>query len=80
MQSLQKDPPQDRKGTFNLQWIWYQPSTTMQKCIKHAQRELITNPRPAADPLETSLICILLSASRHVHFDKRKICFLSGLL
>ena len=31
-------------------------------------------------PLETSLICILLSASRDVHFDKRMICFLSGLL
>ena len=30
--------------------------------------------------LETSLICILLSASRDVHFDKRMICFLSGLL
>ena len=29
--------------------------------------------------LETSLICILLSASRDVHFDKRMICFLSGL-
>ena len=27
--------------------------------------------------LETSLICILLSASRDVHFDKRMICFLS---
>ena len=24
--------------------IWYQYSTTMQKCIKHAQGELITNP------------------------------------
>ena len=30
--------------------------------------------------LETSLICILLSASRDVHFEKRMICFLSGLL
>ena len=30
--------------------------------------------------LETSLICILLSASRDMHFDKRMICFLSGLL
>ena len=30
--------------------------------------------------LETSLICILLLASRDVHFDKRMICFLSGLL
>ena len=30
--------------------------------------------------LETSLICILLSASRDVHFDKRMICLLSGLL
>ena len=30
--------------------------------------------------LETSLICILLSASRDVHFDKRMICFLSVLL
>ena len=29
--------------------------------------------------LETSLLCILLSASRDVHFDKRMICFLSGL-
>ena len=29
--------------------------------------------------LETSLICILLSASRDVHFVKRMICFLSGL-
>ena len=28
--------------------------------------------------LETSLICILLSASRDVHFDKRMMCFLSG--
>ena len=32
------------------------------------------------DALETSLICILLSVSRDVHFDKRMICFLSGLL
>ena len=30
--------------------------------------------------LETSLICILLLASRDVHFDKRMICFLSDLL
>ena len=30
--------------------------------------------------LETSLICILLLASRDVHFDKRMICFLSNLL
>ena len=30
--------------------------------------------------LETSLICYLLSASRDVHFDKRMICFLNGLL
>ena len=30
--------------------------------------------------LETSLICILLSASRDVHFEKRMICFLSALL
>ena len=30
--------------------------------------------------LETSLICILLSASRDVHFNKRMICFLSDLL
>ena len=30
--------------------------------------------------LETSLICILLLASRDVQFDKRKICFLSDLL
>ena len=29
--------------------------------------------------LKTSLICILLSGSRDVHFDKRMICFLSGL-
>ena len=29
--------------------------------------------------LETSLICILLSASCDVHFDKRMICFLSSL-
>ena len=27
------------------------------------------------ESLETSLICILLSASRDVHFDKRMICF-----
>ena len=32
------------------------------------------------ETLETSLICILLSASRDVHFDKRMICFLSSLL
>ena len=31
------------------------------------------------ETLETSLICILLSASRDVHFDKRMIFFLSGL-
>ena len=31
-------------------------------------------------PLKTSLICILLLASRNVHFDKRMICFLSDLL
>ena len=30
--------------------------------------------------LETSLICILLSASRDVHFNKRMMCYLSGLL
>ena len=30
-----------KKGTFNLQWIWYQPSTTMQKCIKHPKGELM---------------------------------------
>ena len=30
--------------------------------------------------LETSLICILLLASRDVHFDKRMICFLSDIL
>ena len=30
--------------------------------------------------LETSLICILLSASRDVHFDKTMICFFSCLL
>ena len=30
--------------------------------------------------LETSLICILLLVSRDVHFDKRMVCFLSGLL
>ena len=30
--------------------------------------------------LETSLICILLLASRDVYFDKRMICFLSDLL
>ena len=30
--------------------------------------------------LETSLVCILLLASRDVHFDKRMICFLSDLL
>ena len=28
--------------------------------------------------LETSLICILLSGSRDVHFEKRMICFLRG--
>ena len=33
-----------------------------------------------AEPLETSLICIRLSASCDVHFDKRMICFLSGPL
>ena len=33
-----------------------------------------------AEALETSLICILLSARRDVHFDKGMICFLSGLL
>ena len=38
-----------------------------------------TSKFPAAHPLEISLICILLSASRDVHFDKRMICFLSGL-
>ena len=32
------------------------------------------------DMIHDSLICILLSASRDVHFDKRMICFLSGLL
>ena len=32
------------------------------------------------ETLETSLICILLLASRDVHFDKRMICFLSDLL
>ena len=30
--------------------------------------------------LETILICILLLASRDVHFDKSMICFLSDLL
>ena len=30
--------------------------------------------------LETSLKCILLLASRDVHFDKRMICFLGDLL
>ena len=34
----------------------------------------------AKSTLETSLICTLLSASRDVHFYKRMICFLSGLL
>ena len=34
---------------------------------------------PRAIPLETSLICILLSVSCDVYFDKRRICFLSGL-
>ena len=29
--------------------------------------------------LETTLICILLSASRDVYFDKRMVCFLSAL-
>ena len=32
-----------------LQRSWYQPSTAMQKCIKHAQGELITTPHPATD-------------------------------
>ena len=45
--------PKTRKCTFNLQWSWnqlrYQPSTTMQKCIKHAQGELITNPTAATN-------------------------------
>ena len=45
MQILQKDSPQDQERYFQfIQWSWYQPSTTMQKCIKHAQGELITNP------------------------------------
>ena len=35
---------------------------------------------PRNKSLETSLICFLLSVSRDVHFDKRMICFLSGLL
>ena len=35
---------------------------------------------PKHNALETSLICIPLSASRDVHFYKRMICFLSGLL
>ena len=49
VQSLQKDSPQDQERYSQLQWSWYQTSTTMQKCIKHAQGELITNPLPATD-------------------------------
>ena len=33
--------PKTRKGTLNLQWSWFQPSTTT---YHHAEGEIITNP------------------------------------
>ena len=38
------------------------------------------NEKKSKITLETSFICILLSASRDVYFDKRMACFLSSLL
>ena len=40
-------------------------------CIIHLKLEI---------SLETNLICILLSASRDLHFDKMMICFFSSRL
>ena len=49
MQSLQKDLPQDQEKYFQFTMEWYHPYTTMQKFIKHAQGELITNPSATTD-------------------------------
>ena len=54
-------------------------NSVIQICLLKYRYDLIRLGQDHAS-LETSLICILLSASRDVHFDKRMICFLSDLL